>query len=217
MPTTALARTGTHAASHPRSEPAGGPAGPMSARTTHELVGAARGRDPKAWEELVSRYQGMVRGVVASFRLQESDAADAVQNTWLRALERLDGIRDPERLGGWLATTARRECLAVLRRSRREVPDEVRTVELATAAPEPEAVVLAREARRALDRAVAELPGRRRELVHALFYRPELRYTEVSRAMGVPVGSIGPTRRRVLGALRCGLVRAGVDTPSPVA
>ena len=72
----------------------------------------------------MARYGGMVRGVVASFRLQEADAADAVQMTWLRAFERLDSVRNPDRLGGWLATIANRECLALLRRARWETPDE---------------------------------------------------------------------------------------------
>ncbi len=72
----------------------------------------------------MARYGGMVRGVVASFRLQEADAADAVQMTWLRAFERLDSVRNPDRLGGWLATIANRECLALLRQARWETPDE---------------------------------------------------------------------------------------------
>ena len=88
-----------------------------------ELVrGAARG-DAQGWQEIVARYRGMVREVAPSYRLCEADAADVVQNTWLRAIERIDDLREPDRFGGWLATTARRECLAVLRRTSREVPD----------------------------------------------------------------------------------------------
>ena len=68
--------------------------------TTTELVEAACRRDSGAWEELVSRYGALVRGVVASYRLQDADAADAVQMTWLRAFERLDSVREPDRLGG---------------------------------------------------------------------------------------------------------------------
>ena len=96
---------------------------PVADLPTAELVCAARRRDHGAWEELVGRYGGMVRGVASSYRLSESDVADVAQNTWLRAFERLDTLREADRVGGWLATIARRECLAVLRRSVREVTD----------------------------------------------------------------------------------------------
>ena len=114
------------------------------------LVRAAHDRERGAWEELVARYQGLVHAVVGSFRLQEADVADAVQNTWLRALERLDTVRDPQCLGGWLATVARRECLALLARARRESPMEL--VDLAEAGLEsgPEAAVVAADTREAV-------------------------------------------------------------------
>jgi RNA polymerase sigma factor (sigma-70 family) len=177
--------------------------------STTALVEAAQRREPGAWDELVARYTALVRRVVASYRLQQADAADVVQNTWVRALERLDSIRDPERLGGWLATTADRECLALLRRSHREVPDERAAGEHATVVPGPEAVIVDEEARQAVDAAVAGLPGRRQRLVQALFFEPELPYVEVSQVVGIPVGSIGPTRGRALRNLRCTLERAG--------
>lgn len=184
------------------------PAGPSSLSVA-DLVEAARHRERGAWEELVTRYGGLVRRVVSTYRLQQADAADAVQNTWLRALERLDSVRDPERLGGWLATTADRECLALLRRSHREIPDERAGGECAAVVPGPEAVVVGEEARQAVDDAVAGLTGRRQRLVHALFFEPELAYVEVSERVGIPVGSIGPTRGRALRNLRCTLERAG--------
>jgi DNA-directed RNA polymerase specialized sigma24 family protein len=92
------------------------------ALSTAELVAEARRGEPTAWAEVVARYEGMVRGVVSCYRLQDADAADAMQMTWLRAFERLDRLRDPERLGGWLATIAGRECLALLRRARWRPP-----------------------------------------------------------------------------------------------
>jgi RNA polymerase sigma factor (sigma-70 family) len=179
--------------------------------TTAELVRGACHHQPGAWRELVSRYEGMVRAVVGSYRLQEADSADAVQNTWLRALERLDTVRDARCLGGWLTTIARRECLALLARLRREVPGEVAEERLVVDQPGPEAVVLAEEARRAVARALIELPLKRRELVRELFSMNEPNYAEVSRLVGLPIGSIGPTRQRALRTLRCGLSRAGHD------
>ena len=179
--------------------------------STAELVRDACDRRPEAWRELASRYEGLVRAVVGSYRLQEADFADAVQNTWLRALERLHTVRDPDSLGGWLTTVARRECLALLARSRREAPTGVADDQLVVEEPGPEALVLAEEARRAVADAVTELPVKPRALVNALFATPEPNYAEVSRQMGLPIGSIGPTRQRALRTLRCGLARAGQD------
>jgi RNA polymerase sigma factor (sigma-70 family) len=179
--------------------------------STAQLVRDACDGRPEAWRELASRYEGLVRAVVGSYRLQEADFADAVQNTWLRALERLHSVRNPDSLGGWLTTVARRECLALLARSRREAPTGVADDQLVVEDPGPEALVLAEEARRAVAHAVTELPVKPRELVNALFSTPEPNYAEVSRQMGLPIGSIGPTRQRALRTLRCGLARAGQD------
>jgi RNA polymerase sigma factor (sigma-70 family) len=179
--------------------------------STAQLVKDACDRQPGAWRELAARYEGLVRAVVGSYRLQEADFADAVQNTWLRALERLHTVRDPESLGGWLTTVARRECLALLARSRRESPTGVEDDQLVVQDPGPEAMVLAEEARRAVAHAVTELPVKPRELVSVLFSTPEPNYAEVSRLMGLPIGSIGPTRQRALRTLRYGLTRAGQD------
>jgi RNA polymerase sigma factor (sigma-70 family) len=182
--------------------------------TTPELVQAARLRDPRAWEELVRRYEGMVRAVVGSYRMGEADTADAVQNTWLRALERLGAIRDPERLGGWLATTARRETLALLRVQARHVPRGLADPDVPATGPDPEATALAHEVHRVVRRAVADLPQNRQALVVALFAAPDTRYREVSRALDLPPGSIGPIRGRVLRTLRGTLERGGLDAES---
>ncbi|MCO1653679.1 RNA polymerase sigma factor [Pseudonocardia humida] len=182
---------------------------PWSERSTTELVDAARAGDQRAWTEIMTRFSGLVRGVVGSFRLQDADAADATQNTWLRAVERLDTVREPERLGGWLRTTARRECLALPALTRREVPDEILTDQIVEATPGPEAVFLDEEAGRAVRDAVDALSGRRRRLVDALFYEQHGDYAVVSQLTEMPVGSIGPTRARVLGTLRTALERTG--------
>jgi RNA polymerase sigma factor (sigma-70 family) len=193
--------------------PAGSPAG-LASLSTAELVAAACAHDPRAWEEIVRRYGRMVRSVARSFRLSESDTADVLQSTWLRAVERLTTLREPDRLGGWLATTAHRECLAILRRSSRETADGLLVGDLATTAAGPETTVLAREVRGAVRRAVAELPLRRRVLVEALFGDPDARYADVARALDLPAGSIGPTRQRVLCGLRRTLERDGLDVES---
>jgi RNA polymerase sigma factor (sigma-70 family) len=179
-----------------------------------ELVEAARQRDPRAWDELVRRYGSLVKAVVRRYRLQDADAADAVQSTWCKAVEQLDALREPERLGAWLSTTAGRECLALIRRARRERPDD-ETVD-ARVAPSggPEPAVLAAEWAAAVNSAVQQLVPRRRQLVNELFYLPDRDYAMISRSTGMPVGSIGPTRARILTGLRASLERAGFG-PQP--
>jgi RNA polymerase sigma factor (sigma-70 family) len=128
--------------------------------TVTELVALARAGDQRAWREIMTRYGGLVRAVVGSFRLQDADAADAVQNIWMRAVERLETVRDPERLGGWLRTTARRECLAHATAAVRTKPDSVLADALVDPTPGPEALMLQGEARRTVRAAVDHLGSR---------------------------------------------------------
>src|SRR6266550_245386 len=86
------------------------------------LLEAAAGGDQDAWNTLVERYSRLVWAVARGHRLSQADAADVTQATWLRLVEHLDGIKEPERLGAWLATTARREALRQIRRAGRDVP-----------------------------------------------------------------------------------------------
>ena len=185
--------------------------------TTGLLLRAADSGDQLAWAELISRYSGLVRAVVISFRLPEADAEDAVQSTWLRLLERMDTIRDPESLGSWLATTASRECLALIRRGQRVTPDDAAVGQLVAVEVGPETAVVVGEAHRAVTAAVGELTGRHRLLIHVLFYYPDCSYTEVSRVTGMPLGSIGPTRGRLLRELRDVLERRGFGPQSGAA
>ncbi|WP_232666757.1 RNA polymerase sigma factor [Pseudonocardia sp. TRM90224] len=178
------------------------PRSAYSTMTTTELVRAARDHDGRAWRELVARYQPVVSGTVAAHRLAEVDAADAIQNTWLRAVEALGSIREPEKMGGWLRTTAVHECFAILRRMKKDKSCEALIDDIASDAPDPEAVLLRNEVRGILDAAVNRLSGRERALIHTLFYSPDPRYEEMSRSMGLPIGSIGPTRQRALRRMR---------------
>jgi RNA polymerase sigma factor (sigma-70 family) len=184
-------------------------------RSVTELVEAARERDLPAYEELVSRYENFVWYIVRGYRLCDADAHDAVQSTWLRLVENLDRLRDPERLGSWLATTAGRECLKLLRRNRNEVdgqdwfdqrPDDT--------SPTPEEYVVDDWMATALWQQVASLPGRGQTLVVALMASDPPAYTELAERAGMPIGSIGPTRARYLQRLRSALEGAGlgVDT-----
>jgi RNA polymerase sigma factor (sigma-70 family) len=175
------------------------------ATPTTVLVHAAAGGDQQAWNELVDRYAGLVWAIIRSYGLGAADAADASQTTWLRLVEHLDRIREPEHVGSWLVTSARRECLKLLRRAGRERPDD--TVEdLLHAAgamqPSPETVVLAAERRALVCDSVAALPDRCQRMLWALVEGAKPDYARVSTMLEIPLGSIGPTRSRCLERLR---------------
>jgi RNA polymerase sigma factor (sigma-70 family) len=165
--------------------------------------------DQSAWRRLVDEYDGLVRSVAASFRLQTADVHDVAQTTWLRLLQNVRAIREPERLAGWLAVTASRESLAVLRRSSRLRPLPM-VDETPDATVDPARDVADRDEAQDLWAAVAELPPRQQCLLIALF-RDELdSYNDVAARCAMPVGSIGPTRARALSRLRSKLTDRGM-------
>jgi RNA polymerase sigma factor (sigma-70 family) len=171
-------------------------------RETAELLVAARAGDSDAWDELVERYARLVWAVARGFALSMADAADVSQTTWLRLVEHLDELREPEHVGGWLATTARRECLRILRRNGREVVGLDAGIEIEAGEPTPEAVVLDTERDRILWLSLGEISQRCQVLLRALATVPPPSYQDISAALGMPVGSIGPTRARCLDHLK---------------
>jgi RNA polymerase sigma factor (sigma-70 family) len=173
-----------------------------AAATTTSVLQAGTGGDVTAWVELVGRYGSVVQATVARHHLNAADSADAIQNTWLRLLERATTIRDPEKLGGWLATTARRECLALIRRQRTERPLATMDTGQHSPEPTPEAMAITSETRRHVRSATNTLSDRPRALIDALYYHPCDDYADVARRTGMPIGSIGPTRLRTLRCLR---------------
>ncbi len=176
-------------------------------RDTAALVGEATAGSQGAWDALVERFAGLVWAVVRSNGLYGEAAADVFQTTWLRAVEHLDRVREPDRLGAWLATTARHESLRVLRRSSRTVavpevpePHEHPGVDL-------DAGLLAGERHALALTALAVAPPRCQQLLRLLVAEPPLSYDEISTILGMPKGSIGPTRARCLEHVR-GRLRA---------
>ncbi len=172
--------------------------------STADLLAASAAGDQAAWNRLVQRYNGLVWSVARGYRLQVGETDDAVQNTWLRLVENLTRVSDPEHLGAWLATTARRECLQLLRRRGRTgyPSDLLDTLEVEDAAPALDAALLADERDAALWAAVHALPGRCWALLRTLMAAPPPSYAEVAAALDMPIGSIGPTRQRCLEQLR---------------
>jgi RNA polymerase sigma factor (sigma-70 family) len=169
----------------------------------NDLLLRAGDGDPAAWGEIVRRYSKLVFSKVRSFRLQDADAHDAVQATWLRLAENWRSVQHPEHLGGWLTTVASRECLRILNQAKRApTPTDTAADDVADPSTGPEQHVVDGDTVQAVWNLVAELPPRRRILLRALFTDNPGPYTEVAHITGLPIGSIGPTRARALKQLR---------------
>jgi RNA polymerase sigma factor (sigma-70 family) len=176
------------------------------------LAAAADG-DQLAWTSIVSTYSGLIWTVARAYRLSSADSADVFQGTWLRLVEHLGDIRDAGRLGGWLATTARREALQLLRRTGRDMPvDDMSTVsEAANGVPTADEELLRTEDQRTLWSAFGQLPDNCQRLLRLLFAEPPALYADISTGLGIPLGSIGPTRSRCLASLEKRLSQTAAD------
>lgn len=176
-------------------------------------LGAAAAGDQRAWDSIVTAYSGLVWSVARGFRLSAADAADVFQGTWLRLVEHLDDIRDASRLGGWLAATARREALMLLRRAGRDVPVDTTGMfgDVAGDTADVDEGLIRAEEHQILWQAFARLPANCQRLLRIAFADPPPRYEEISAALGMPVGSIGPTRARCLASLQSLLPRTALD------
>jgi RNA polymerase sigma factor (sigma-70 family) len=173
---------------------------PADAAELERLVRAASAGDSAAWSSLMQRFAARLRAVAWAHRLAAHDAEDVVQTTWLRLVEHIDGLREPVAVGAWLETTARRESLRVLLTARGERPTDCEALTPVAAVAEHRLVTS--DNRAALATAMTRLPHRHRRLVAILFADPAPSYEEISRTLGMPIGSIGPTRARILARLR---------------
>jgi RNA polymerase sigma factor (sigma-70 family) len=180
-------------------------------RSVTELVSDAAAGDSGAWDALVDRFAGTVWAVARAYRLSASDAADVSQTTWLRLVEHLDRIEQPDRIGGWLTTTARREALRVVCMSGRQIPtaDELEP-ELYPQTP-PDHAVIIDERNRALNDLVDRLLVRCQLMLRLLGAESPLSYRELSDALEMPIGSLGPTRARCLEHLKRLALRSGLS------
>jgi RNA polymerase sigma factor (sigma-70 family) len=190
-------------------------AGPAAARDAHQLqrgaaepeqlervlAAAAAGSEP-AWTWLERRFSALIRRVARSHRLAPDDVQDVTQTTWLRLFEHIARLRDPQRVGAWLATTARRESLRVISGRAREQIDETAAHTASLSSPSPEELCQAAEVRAVVERSLDRLPERHRELMRSLLAEGEPSYDEITARTGVPRGSIGPIRGRCLQRLR---------------
>lgn len=168
------------------------------------LVRGAAAGDLGAWERLVDQFARLIWSITGEFKLVESDAADVAQTTWLRLLEHIDRIEHPDRVGSWLAATARHECLRYLATHKKVVlgHDEEDLQGVAANGPEVDERLLADERAEVVREALSSLPRRWQRLLEMLMADPPVPYAEISDQLGLPVGSIGPTRGRCLARLR---------------
>ncbi|MER7503500.1 RNA polymerase sigma factor [Nonomuraea pusilla] len=164
-------------------------------RAPAELLQAAADGDRTAWAELESRFGPRMWAVARACGLDATDAADAVQGTWLRLLQHLHSIRDPARVSAWLATTTRREALMIRRKEQAALPS-FGTVDDA----DPASAVLEADGSRLLWKTVSTLQEPCRTLLKLV--ATDLGSRQMAMRLGLPLGSIGPTRARCLEKLR---------------
>jgi RNA polymerase sigma factor (sigma-70 family) len=175
-----------------------------------DLVRAAARGDQRAWDALVHRLSPAIRRATYTYRLHPHEVDDVVQGCWLALFLNLDRIRDPEAVRAWLTTTARRQALQIRQQDARELLTE-EPVSAHVSAPDlAERTVLEAERAGELRGAISRLPARQRTLLETLVASPDSSYAEVSKRLGMPIGSIGPTRERGLSRLRADERLAGV-------
>lgn len=176
------------------------------ASKTIELVSRIRAGDESVWREMSDRYEQLLRWIARLCRLSAEDTDDVVQLTWLRCLEHINQLTDPDRLSGWLAAICRRECVRLATKRRREIPisapDLSRLIDDERAASDPYIKVAVRDQRDRLYNAISALPERQKRLLVEMLRQEGQSYLDLSQRLGLPVGSIGPTRRRAVTRLR---------------
>ena len=167
-----------------------------------DVVELAQRGEGDAWRTLIDRCLPIIRAVGHRYRLPGSDVDDMTQIVCLKLFENLDSIRTPQALPGWIVTTARRECLRLVRRQSQLMlmpsVDELDGRETHG----NDSDLLQAELAQALREGLAELTHTQRDLLLLLTDDQPHSYREIGRMLAMPVGSIGPTRARGLARLR---------------
>lgn len=177
------------------------------------LLESAAGGDQAAWAALVHRLVPYVMAVTRSFQLASADAADVNQTCWLRLVEHIHRIDDPDSIACWLGTTARRECQSVLKRRRRVVvlDDATEPEPAGGPGPSPDHGVLANERHRTLWAAFSALSPRDQALLRLRSTDPPMPYDDIVATLGMAKGSIGPTLGRAIDHLKQQIKALGVE------
>jgi len=183
----------------------------IRAATNAELVWKAADGNAAAWAELVSRLTPFLFRIARAHGLSGVESGDVVQTAWVRLFESIAKVNKPESVGSWLATTTRRESVAVARRCQQEHLLGDHDLDVSDAALSPDGAAAAADLRIRLSTALRRLPDREQRLLRLLSASPLPTYEEVSAALDMPIGSIGPTRFRALTRLRGEIEALGVD------
>jgi RNA polymerase sigma factor (sigma-70 family) len=180
--------------------------------SVEQLVQAAREGDSGAWAAITQRYAELICRVARRYRLSPVDVEDISQLVWLQLFDHIDGIREPRALPGWIAKTTANACVSMIKTQARAIPTDpamlgernaaVSPLSAACEPTEPTAALQRQEDRRYLRKGLEELPTEQRNLVALLMTDPPLTYDQISQQLGRPIGSIGPTRARILERLR---------------
>ena len=171
------------------------------------LVRASASGDETAWNELVCRYSPLVMAVTRTYQLTADDAKDVSQTVWLRLVENLANLREPDALPGWLATTTQRECIRQLRQGRRVLPVDPHTdaaLQLCETV-DPDTDILRAELHQALRDGLADLPARDQALLKLRAADPPKSYEEISQLLGMLIKGTAKDRIRTseVRRLRC--------------
>jgi RNA polymerase sigma factor (sigma-70 family) len=188
-----------------------------------DLVTRARNGEKQAWDALVERYVPLVWSICRRHRLGSAEASDVSQTVWLRLVDELAAVRDQAALPGWLAAATLRECSRVRRAARRrqaagymldaaDIPGR--------SAPAVEHELLTAERDAALREAFMHLPPGSQQLIALLIEDPPVADAEIAARLGIPAGSVGPSRGRCLEQLRghpavAALISAGRPATGP--
>ncbi len=167
------------------------------------LIARMRAGDERAWGAFVARYERLIYAVPRRMGLNAADAADVLQDTLAALLKGLARVREPRALPRWLMQTAFRLSRDLRRKRAREHLSEPETFDgIAGGTADPQALLLDLEARGRVQAALERIPERCRELLGALFFEePSPGYAAIGARLGMPVGSLGPTRQRCLDRL----------------
>jgi RNA polymerase sigma factor (sigma-70 family) len=184
----------------------GAPGGPTSSALYDAATDAFRrwrADDEAALDELVTMMSPVLWHVVRATGLDREAAEDVVQNTWLTLVRSGDSVRDAQAITRWLCTAARREAWRVSKAATRTRPveDDVLDARMPVQTS-PEAAVVTDDENARLWQALSRLPERCQKLLRIVAWEPRPDYSSVAESLTMPVGSIGPTRRRCLDKLR---------------
>jgi RNA polymerase sigma factor (sigma-70 family) len=189
----------------PSRPPAAGrravPALPAESPPDAELVARCAAGDDAAWRILVARYERLIYTIPYRMGLDPADADEVFQITFTRLAERIGDLREPDRVRAWLVTTARRMTINLAGR-RREIPGEIPAT-LTDPSDLPSEELARLQDQHLVRTALGRLGARCRQLLTLLYYAEgasgtEGSYKAVAEEMGIPMGSIGPTRMRCL-------------------